>query len=245
MSAFLDLAPEQHTEGVELWQRLTGHTASATRGERDEFLSLVPPEGDEFLRIQRLAEGPSGVHLDVHVPDPQAAAAEAETAGATVVADHGYVVMASPGGFAFCLVSHPAGTRPAPTRWSDRLASIVDQVCLDIPQEHWELETEFWGRLTGKTPYPVSREFHRLPRRRDLPLRFLLQRLDEPTGRVRAHLDLAATDREAETARHERAGAIVEGRHEGWTVLRGPDGFRYCVTDRQPETPVPTGTTAD
>lgn len=239
LSAFLDFAPDDHADGVTLWERLTGHPRSASRGEHDEFLTLVPPAGDDCVRIQRLADGPSRVHLDVHVEDPQTAAQEAERLGAATVRDHGYVVMRSPGGFPFCLVSHPASTRPAPTRWSAHHASLLDQLCLDIPRRQWERETRFWAGLTRSEPYETGREFARLPHPPHLPLRILLQRLDDPTGSVSAHLDFSATDRDTEVARHAEAGARVEQRHAEWTVLRGPGDFRYCVTDRPPEVSVP------
>ena len=60
----------------------------------------------------------------------------------------------------------------------------------------------------------------------------LLQRLDEPEGLVRAHLDLGTTDRSAEVARHEGLGARVRSVEEFRTVLSDPSGLAYCVTDR-------------
>jgi hypothetical protein len=66
-------------------------------------------------------------------------------------------------------------------------------------------------------------------------VRFLLQRLDEPEGPVRGHVDLAAADRAAEVERHQDLGARQAGRGDGWTVMQGPAGHRYCVTDRAPE----------
>ena len=51
---------------------------------------------------------------------------------------------------------------------------------------------------------------------------------------VTAHLDWAADSHKAELAAHEAAGAEVQGRFEGWTVLRDPAGMAYCVTRRSP-----------
>src|SRR5689334_3720036 len=115
VTAFLDLAPDEHEEGLALWERLTGYQRSATRGANDEFVPLLPPDGDDFLRVQRLGSGPSRVHLDLHVEDVLTAAEDVVRLGATVVADRAsYLTLASPGGFVFCLVPHRASRRPDP-----------------------------------------------------------------------------------------------------------------------------------
>ena len=65
-------------------------------------------------------------------------------------------------------------------------------------------------------------------------MRFLLQRLGEPTGTARAHLDVATLDRTATREAHVAAGARVVSDHEFWTVMRDPVGRTYCLTDRRP-----------
>jgi hypothetical protein len=148
--------------------------------------------------------------------------------------------MSSRGGFTFCFVSHPAHTPAGPADWGDGLRSAVDQVCLDIAADHYDEETDFWQAVTG-WELRVSRdrsEFRRLIRPAEQSLQILLQRLDEPTGPTRAHLDIATSDRERETARHVALGAEVVERLAGWTVLRDPAGSAYCITDRTPETRV-------
>jgi hypothetical protein len=69
-------------------------------------------------------------------------------------------------------------------------------------------------------------------------LQILLQRLGDDAGPVRAHLDLATSDRGAETARHKALGAEVLDVRESWTVLADPAGSPYCITGRTPETRV-------
>ncbi len=233
VSAFLDLAPDQHERGVAFWGEVTGYDVSPPRGPADEFATLVPPSGDDFLRVQRLREGPSRVHLDLHVGDPRAAADRAASLGATEVADEGdFVVLASPAGLTFCFVSHPASSVPPAVAWPGG-RSQVDQVCLDVAPAGYEAECDFWQRLTGFTTTPTtSPEFRRLDGD-GVPLRFLLQRLDgdEP---ARFHLDLAADDVEAEVARHVALGASVVAPGRGWTVLADPAGTPYCVTGRKP-----------
>ncbi|MFZ2013579.1 MAG: VOC family protein [Nocardioides sp.] len=120
--------------------------------------------------------------------------------------------------------------------WSGGHRSRVDQVCLDIPQDRYEEECAFWSELTG---WPVDdskayAEFRRLRIPDGTLMKVLLQRLDEPTGPVRAHLDLATDDRPAETARHVELGAAVVDTRRGWTVLRDPAGTAFCITDRSP-----------
>ncbi|MBJ7356569.1 VOC family protein [Nocardioides sp.] len=239
LTAYLDLAADEHERGILLWQRLTGYRASAARGAHDEYVSLLPPDGDDYLDVQRLGSGPSRVHLVVHVDDVRAAAEAATGIGAAVTADEGdYLTLTSPGGFTFCFVSHPATTLPAATAWPDGSRSRVDQVCLDIPPSVFDEEFAFWERVTGWEPRPPRPdvEFARLTPPPGQPLQLLLQRLDEEEPAVRAHLDWCATERDAEVDRHVAAGATLVKRFDrGWTVLTGPDGFTYCVTERSPQ----------
>ncbi|MBS43423.1 MAG: hypothetical protein CMH83_09725 [Nocardioides sp.] len=248
VSAFLDLAPDRWDAGLAFWAAATGSTLSPFRGEHDEFTTLLPGDGDDYLRAQRLADAataPDGVrvHLDLHVVDPHGAADRAQRLGAHVVhrSGHGYVVLTSPGGLTFCFVTHPAQRRPAARRWTtygDGHASLLDQVAIDVPAEHAATEALFWEELTGwpRRASASSREFTPLQRPAGQPLRFLVHHLMEQTGPVRAHLDYATDDRSAETHRHEQLGASVVRRFDHWTVLRCPAGSTYCLTDRDPVT---------
>jgi hypothetical protein len=89
LSAFLDFDAASFERGVRFWRDVTGFAVSPARGADGEFATLVPPDGDDYLRVQRLADGPGRIHLDVHVPDPRAAADRAIALGATEVADSG------------------------------------------------------------------------------------------------------------------------------------------------------------
>lgn len=239
LTAFLDLAADEHAQGVALWERLTGYRRSAARGDDEEFVTLVPPEGDGFLRVQRLETGPSRVHLDLHVEDLRGTALEALGLGAAMVTEErGYLTLTSPGGFTFCLVPHRAGAVPRATTWPDGNRSRVDQVCLDIPPSSYDREFAFWEDLTsweGRPPRSDD-EFARLTPPAGQPVQLLLQRLDQDEPAVRAHLDWCATDRDAEVERHVAAGSTFVQRFDrGWTVLTGPDGVTYCVTGRSPQ----------
>ena len=234
LTAFVDVGPEDHERTVTFWLGVTGYSLSPVRGEHGQFATLLPPAGDAHLRVQRLAEGPSRIHLDVHVPDPGAAVVRAVELGATVaqtVAD--VAVMCSPGGLPFCLVREHERV-PAPPLDLGGHHSIVDQVSVDVAPTAYDAECEFWSALL-ELPLRGStyQEFRSLERPADAPVRILLQRCDDEVP-TRAHLDLACDDRAAETTRHVELGATVVRRHDGWTTLRDPAGLEYCITDRTP-----------
>lgn len=236
VTAFLDFAPGDLDRGLAFWRDVTGYAVSPRRGAADEFASLLPPDGDDYLRVQGLAAGDGRVHLDLHVADPTIAAEAAIELGGHVLVRHeqGYVVLRSPGGFVFCFVSHAASRRPAPAVWPGG-RSMVDQVCLDIPPSAYDVEVEFWRAVTGWELDPdVSREFARLEPPDGQPLRWLVQRLDDEQAAVTAHLDLSADDRAAEAARHAALGATVGPAFDEWTVLTDPVGTTYCITARTP-----------
>jgi hypothetical protein len=217
LTAFLDFPEDEYDRGVAFWQAVTGYDVSPRRGERDEFATLLPPSGDAFLRVQRLGAGGPGVHLDVHAPETP------------------FEPTRSPGGLAYCLVDGPEWVRPRPTTWPDGNRSMVDQVCIDIPPEVWEEECAFWAGLTGWELFQGGRpEFRRLRRPVGHPLNILLQRLDASGGPVRAHLDLATDQPDAEIRRHEALGAAVARVGDGWTVMTPPAGPVYCITGRVP-----------
>ena len=240
MTAFLDLPLEVADNGVEYWRQVTATTPSAWRGDH-QFVTLRPRDGDAYLRVQATRLGAPGCHLDLHVADVAAAGEAAEGRGARIVfTEPGLVVLRSPDGLPFCFVDHDGeARRPAPVRWPSGHHSLLDQLCLDIPPARYEVECAFWAGLTGWQAKSGSRpEFRYLVRPSGMPLRLLLQRLDDaPLGAsTTAHVDLASDDVAAEVSRHEALGATVVRRTEGWVTLRDPAGLEYCVTRRDPGT---------
>ena len=192
VTAFLDFPADEFDSEVAFWSDVTGYAVSPARGGNGEFATLMPPDGDAFLRVQRLADGPSRIHVDLHVDDPSTAAQRAVELGAEVVGqpDPGHVVvLSSPGGFTFCFVREPDVVRPLPGVWTGDSWSIFDQVCFDIPADRYETECAFWAALTGweLRRSPVAEEFGFVVRPRGCPIRILLQRLGDRDGRVRAH----------------------------------------------------------
>ncbi|MRH89643.1 VOC family protein [Nocardia sp. SYP-A9097] len=233
--AFIDCPATQFGKCAEFWTAVTGTTLSAKRGEHDEFVTLLPASGTPSLKMQSVPHSPR-IHLDLDVEDVPAAVEHAVKLGATKVFEHpDYTVLRSPHGMIFCLT--PAGTAgdfapvvigPAGDR------SRLDQVCLDIgPSAHAD-EVRFWSELTGWRWTPGSLpEFSRLTPEPALPIKMLLQRLNEDRPTT-AHPDLACTDIDATATWHEKLGARRVSRGSHWIVMADPAGQSYCLTGRDP-----------
>jgi hypothetical protein len=241
LTVFLDFPADAFEPGVAFWQAVTGSGLSARRGPTGDFATLLPPDGDAYLRVQRLGAGDGGCHLDLHVDtavEPLTEAAErARSLGARLLhAEDGLIVAESPAGFTFCLV-HWDGEHAVPSPLpGDAGATRVDTLCIDIPPAGFERECAFWAALTGRevTPAPVP-GFALLLMRPRLPIRIILQRLGNaaPGQRARAHVDFGSTN-PATVAAHVALGARVTARQEHWTVLADPADREYCLVHRPP-----------
>lgn len=233
---FVD-ALEPATDQWEFWQAVTRSSFSPTRGDRDQFATLVPEGGDAWVKVQEVRSG-GGLHLDLDVEDVASGAEFAVRLGARVV--HRYpegtvVVLRSPGGFVFCLTTWQGAARQIRVGEPD----LVDQVCLDVPPGAYDREVAFWSALLGVGAVVGSLpEFTVLPGPAGVPVRLMLQRLADGAGPVTAHPDLACANRAATLARHTALGATVVAEGPRWTVLADPAGLRYCLTDRSPATGV-------
>jgi hypothetical protein len=245
ITIFLDFPAGAFEDGIAFWRHVTGYGLSPYRGPGADFATLLPPGGDAYLRVQRVRSGSGGCHLDLHVDTAAeslaGAAARAVSLGATVRhAQDGLVVADSPGGFTFCLVRWDGESAvPAPAELGEAGASRADQLCLDIPPAEFGRECAFWSALTGCEQGTGSRpQFAWLARPAGIPVRLLLQRLDEaaPGRRVTGHVDFACADRRRLAAAHAAAGARVLGLLDVWTVLADPTGREYCLTARDPLT---------
>ncbi|HET8602785.1 MAG TPA: VOC family protein [Marmoricola sp.] len=235
LTAFLDFRPASAEAGTAFWGGVTGSALSHPRGEHGEFATLLPPTGDPWLRVQRLASAsPARVHLDLHTDDAASLRRAADGLGAVLVHDEGNAWYTSPGGLPFCVVGGHETAVPAPVDWGTH-RSRVDQVCLDISHGAWQREVGFWSGLTGLGILDVDApEFQRLDVPAALPLKVLLQRRDDDDGPTRAHLDLASDDPAAEVARLRSLGATVLHDGDAWTTLADPAGLELCVTERRP-----------
>lgn len=230
LTVFLDYPSTEFDAGTRFWLGVTGYARSPLRGEHREFASLVPAAGDEYLKVQRLGDGPTRLHLDLHVPDPFAAAEAAEGLGADLVAEsaHGYFVLRSPAGITFCLVGHPASDVPAATLWPGGSKSRVSEVCLDIPRDRYDIEAGFWRRMVPGD-WAVAPDVVRRPAD-GLPVALRLEPADlSPMGS--AHLHVCTGDPATEAARLMTLGARQRFARPGRIVLEAPGGTAFCVVE--------------
>lgn len=235
--AFVDRPKEHFEQAAAFWTTVTGTSLSARRGADGEFATLLPPTAsgrDACVKIQGIADGPGGAHLDLAVEDVRALARRATDLGARVVLDEGdLVVLASPTGHLFCAVRWDGESHRPDVFEGTRL----DQLCLDIAPDQYEAAKGFWAQLTdwpvltGRRP-----EFSVVRPGPEVPIRILLQRLDSPAHPAAAHLDFACADPAATRVAHERLGAAFVADHPHWTVMLDPTGAPYCLTARDPET---------
>ncbi|MHC3472341.1 VOC family protein [Streptomyces sp. 7R007] len=232
--AFVDRPLARFDRACAFWTAVTDPRLSERRGERQEFVTLLPDDAHAAVKVQGVVSGEGGAHPDFAVENVPAFVEASLRRGASLVAGHArWAVLGSPAGQPFCVGPWERGesVRPPVVR-----GSRLDQVCLDVPPSAFDAEVGFWsGLLDGWESRPGSpAEFHVLVQPAGLPIRVLLQRLDgerEPG----AHLDLACAEVEATRAEHERLGARFVARHSTWTVMRDPAGGLYCLTGRHPE----------
>jgi hypothetical protein len=129
------------------------------------------------------------------------------------------------------------GATPGPVTWPDGHRTRLVQVCIDSPADVHDAEVASWRSLLGERWVDsAAPEFAGKWHDDDGgPLQLLFQRLDEPSGPVRAHLDLGSDDVPADVRRLVGLGATDVGEGRGWHVLRDPVGLLFCVTENSPE----------
>jgi hypothetical protein len=228
LTVFLDFPAGSFGAGVAFWREVTGSMLSPFRGAAGEFATLLPPYGDAYLRVQRVADGSGGHHLDLHVDPALTSVDEAAERAVALGADvrhreEGLVISSSPGGFTFCLVRwHGEGDVPGPVRGDGGGASRADQFWLDGPEGGFERERSFWAALIGRERQGGGRSA--------LPVRLELRRagLDD---RVTGHLAFACADRRALAAQHAAAGARILAVLPRETEMADPAGRRYCLIE--------------
>lgn len=221
------------------WAAVSATTA-LVEPDAEGLITLVPGTGDTYLAMLPLRSQSGGCRPILHVDEPAGVCQQAVGLGGRVQR-HGPAAtwMRSPAGLLFGITAwRGASHRPPPASWAAGQRSLVDQVCLDVPPAAFKAECDFWAALTGSEHRLGAREeFRYLPRPTDMPLRLVLQRLDDASAHAaRSHLDLACSDVNAEIRRHEALGATVVYEGAVWTTLRDPAGIDYCVTGRDPDT---------
>ena len=235
VDVFLDRPPGTLHAAVAFWSVVTG--ADPVPQHDPGFVRLRTAAGDDWIEIQELRRGPAGTHPDVWVDDPAAFTGRARAAGADLITDHGeWLTLRSPAGLPFCVARwRGQGVRPRPFTGPGGVTTRPHQICIDLAPAVFAGEVDFWATLTGWRLEGDLGEFRRLRPEPPIPIRLLLQRLDEDRP-VSAHLDVSCSDISAGRAWHESLGAAFVGQWPHWTTLRDPAGGVYCLTDGDPAT---------
>lgn len=107
-----------------------------------------------------------------------------------------------------------------------RLAGLI----IDCQTDDLEAAAHFWGAALGlkvEPPQVQAEEalYRRLATAPD-QMHVEVQQVAHPS---RVHLDIEASDIEAEVQRLERLGARRIGAVHSWVVMEAPTGQRFCV----------------
>ena len=107
--AVIDVPPPDHDRELAFWRGATGQPL--TQGKAHPEYHSAQLHGQQmWMLIQRLGDGPAGVHLDIHTDDLEAEVARLEALGASrqeVV--KGWQLMRDPAGLVFCVIPDPPG----------------------------------------------------------------------------------------------------------------------------------------
>ena len=237
LTAFLDVPDQRFRAGADFWLEVTAATLSPTHSTHDEFATLVPADGDAYLRVQRVADPHGGCHLDLHVDDRPATARHAEVLGAVRrdgAGRRGRHAFAGGAGRSASWTTPASRSWPARAPRSTASRSIVDDALRGHPARRLRARDHVLGR-----PHRLGAPGCRLSRALlDLASAgghaAATPPATSPRGGARsspagAHLDLATTDPEALAAAHGRRGARVHRRHDRWITMTDPSGLSYCL----------------
>ena len=236
LHAVIDVPAAQHSETADFWGHALGWPLGAAWPGHPELQSFEPADGTPYVHLQRI-DGPPRIHLDLESADPDALVDRAVALGAELVAQHDrWRTLRSPGGLHFCVLEARDHEPPEPVTWPDGHRTRMVQVCIDSPRAGYEREVAYWrtllpGRWVSSSAPEFAGKWHDDA---GSPLQLLFQRLDEPSGPVRAHLDHGTDDLAPETRRLLDLGASDIGRGRGWHALRDPAGLAFCVTENSP-----------
>ncbi|GIH10132.1 hypothetical protein Rhe02_81990 [Rhizocola hellebori] len=113
----VDVAPEDHDQELAFWQGALGQ--SMQQFERFPEYHGVPLEKQQMgFLVQRLGEGPSRVHLDIHTTDVEAEVARLEKLGAKRLREVNFwCLMEDPAGMPFCVIADKDLTEENSQRW--------------------------------------------------------------------------------------------------------------------------------
>ena len=145
LTAFLDTAAPDAAATEAYWVAVTGWPLSARRGGGRGVRQPEPPDGDGPVRVQVVGTQPPEGCTSTCTPTTWAGwSSRRGDSGRDARYRAGLRVGRSPGGLVFCIVPHAGGRRPGPVGWPGG-ASLVDQVCLDIPPASFDRRGGFWS----------------------------------------------------------------------------------------------------
>ena len=107
--------------------------------------------------------------------------------------------------------------------------SRINGILIDCNVEDIQAAARFWAEALGRRidqDHPGTRENYVMLETPPDEFSVQIQRVDHES---RMHIDIETDDIDAEVARLEKAGAVVDKRLERWTVMRAPSGQRFCV----------------
>lgn len=219
------------------WSAALGWPAGRSWPGHVELRSFEPVAGSAYAHLQQI-DGPPRVHIDVESTDVGITTARAAELGAVRVGEQArWIALRSPGGLPFCVAEAATHDAPEPVQWPAGHRSRLVQVCVDSPRAAHDREVGFWRDLLG--PRWVDSQAPEFAGKwhddAGSPLQLLFQRLDEPAGPVRAHLDLGTDDLTAEVDRLRALGAEPVGPGRGWYAMRDAVGLPFCATGNSPE----------
>jgi hypothetical protein len=232
----IDVPAAHHRAQAGFWAQALGWPVGDPWPGHPELRSFEPPRGTSYVHLQEI-EGPPRIHVDIESPDPEETVSRAVDLGAELVAERErWRTLASPGGLPFCVLAAGEHEPPEPIAWPQGHRTRLVQVCVDSPVTAHDGEVAFWrALLPGRWVDSPAREFAgKWHDDAGSPIQLLFQRLDEPRGTVRAHLDLGTDDLATETGRLRDAGAEDVHPGRGWHALRDPAGLLFCATENSP-----------
>ncbi len=217
---------------VAFWADVLDATARPTGGP---FTHLVGARSPVGLHLQRLEDGPAGVHLDLEADDVDDEVERLQSLGATRVgrSDHG-VVLTDPAGLPLCVVPRGEVVEDLHPERTDQVRLRL--VVIDVPSAAVTETVEFWVDALGTVSHDVGYPHTAFTYLGGVEgpggeYGVLIQDIGEG-AEPRIHLDLHVPDpatRDREVERLTAAGATeLAGTHH-WAVLEDPSGHVFCV----------------
>jgi Glyoxalase-like domain len=106
----IDVPPAEHDRELAFWSGAVGQELRQGR-EYPEYHGAALPGQEMGLLIQRLGDGASRVHLDIHTDDVAAEVARLEKLGAERVQQvDAWWILRDPAGLLVCVVPEPEGS---------------------------------------------------------------------------------------------------------------------------------------